>query len=526
MKKAYWPLLLTVGALSLLKIATAEYSQSQDWPFTGQNLMNTRFAASETLLSPSNVSGLGVKWIFTTQDDVAATPSVSVASHALYVPDWAGYLYRINTDSGKKVWAHTMSDYGLPAGIISRTTPAISGTTIIVAASAYLSEHQNLGAWLLAVDAATGNLRWKIQPDSNPDVLLTASPVIYRGIVYIGLSSTEENLLSPTFRGSVQAYSLVTGALLWQTYTVPEGYSGGPIWSNSPVVDTKRGSLYVTTGNNYTVPPSVLECEQDNHSDPSQILACQAPDNYFDSVLAMDLSTGRIKWGKRMIADDAWIGVCALIPQECPMPGDDYDFGAGPNLFTTNVNGLPADILGAGQKSGVYWALNPDNGNVAWVRQVGPGGKVGGIQGGTATDGTQVYVPISDFPHTTYTLKPSGKRWSGGSWAGLDAATGSLNWQVIDPGTSTVHPGEPALSMGPVTVANGVVYAPSMSGLVYALDAHSGNVLWSYDTGASVNGGAAVVNGTVYWGSGYGHFPHNAPVGTSNNKLFAFSLQE
>jgi polyvinyl alcohol dehydrogenase (cytochrome) len=89
-----------------------------------------------------------------------------------------------------------------------------------------------------------------------------------------------------------------------------------------------------------------------------------------------------------------------------------------------------------------------------------------------------------------------------------------------------MQPGQPTLALGPVTVANGVVYAPSMSGFVYALDAHSRNVLWSYNTGASVNGGAAIVSGTVYWGSGYGHFPHNSPVGTSNNKLFAFSLRQ
>jgi polyvinyl alcohol dehydrogenase (cytochrome) len=85
-------------------------------------------------------------------------------------------------------------------------------------------------------------------------------------------------------------------------------------------------------------------------------------------------------------------------------------------------------------------------------------------------------------------------------------------------------PGTPSLPLGPVTVANGVVYVPSMSGFVYALSASSGATLWSYNTGASVNGGAAVVNGSVYWGSGYGHFPNPSPLGTSNKKLFAFSL--
>ena len=168
--------------------------------------------------------------------------------------------------------------------------------------------------------------------------------------------------------------------------------------------------------------------------------------------------------------------------------------------------------------------MNPDNGNVIWVRQVGPGGIVGGIQWGPATDSRQIYVAIANSAHASYTLKPSGTTWNGASWAALGAPAGNINWQVVDPGTSTVSPGLPALATGPVTVANGVVYVPSMSGYVYALDATSGATLWSYNTGGSVNAGATVANGSVYWGSGYGHFPKSLPLGTSNNKLFAFCL--
>ncbi len=282
--------------------------------------------------------------------------------------------------------------------------------------------------------------------------------------------------------------------------------------------------MYVTTGNNYTVPQTVEDCEQ-AASSPAAILACQDPANYFDSIVALDLTTGAIKWGRRMLADDAFIGSCIMALPGCPEPtGPDYDFGSGANLFTTIVNGQATDVVGAGQKSGAYWALNPDNGNVLWFRHVGPGGKFGGIQWGTATDYRQIYVAVSNSHHKPFNLQPSGMPWNGGAWAALGAPAGNINWEVIDPGTSLTVPGAPSLALGPLTVANGVVYAPSMSGFVYALDATSGAILWSYDTGASVNGGAAVVNGSVYWGSGYGHFPKTSPLGTSNNKLFAFCL--
>jgi polyvinyl alcohol dehydrogenase (cytochrome) len=516
--------LVCLMPLTLEGAAPPAGQSGPSWPYAGQNITNTRFAASETTLNSSNVANLAVKWIFTAGDDMAATPSVDAQSKALYVPDWAGNLYKINTDTGQAIWTHVMTDYGLAPGTISRTTPAIAGSTLIVAASPYIDEFQPLGAYLLAINTATGNLIWKVQADPNVNALLTGSPVVYNGVVYLGISSSEEYLTAPTFRGSIAAFSLTTGALLWRTYTVPAGYTGGPVWSSTPAVDTRRGSLYVTTGNNYTVPQSVESCEQ-LASGGAAILACQDPANYFDSVLALDLTTGAVKWGRRMLPDDAFIGACIVNLPACPEPtGPDYDFGSGANLFTTVINGQPTDIVGAGQKSGAYWALNPDNGNIIWVRQVGPGGKFGGIQWGTATDFQQIYVAVSNSGHTPFNLQPSGMPWSGGSWAALGSPGGKIKWQVVDPGTSTTMPGAPALALGPVTVANGVVYAPSMSGFVYALDAGSGTILWSFNTGASVNGGAAVVNGSVYWGTGYGHFPKTSPLGTSCNKLFAFSL--
>ena len=77
-----------------------------------------------------------------------------------------------------------------------------------------------------------------------------------------------------------------------------------------------------------------------------------------------------------------------------------------------------------------------------------------------------------------------------------------------------------------MTVANGVVYAPSTGAAtastanMFALDAKTGKVLWSFPSGGSVAAGAVVVNGTVYWGSGYGRV---GLVG-GQNKFFAFSL--
>jgi polyvinyl alcohol dehydrogenase (cytochrome) len=78
-----------------------------------------------------------------------------------------------------------------------------------------------------------------------------------------------------------------------------------------------------------------------------------------------------------------------------------------------------------------------------------------------------------------------------------------------------------------VTVANGVVYACSLDvdGHMYAMDAATGETLRSYERGGSCNAGASVVNGTVYWGSGYASLAGFFGA-TGSNKLYAFELPQ
>jgi len=513
---------------SFLLLTAPLFAQAPNgWPFAGNDLNNSRWASAETILNNQNVSGLTVKWQFTTQNDVSATPSVDAAAGYVYFPDWSGNLYKLDAATGATVWTHKMTDYGLCSIAMSRTTPTLSGGMLIIGASAPLSAVQPCGAYLLALNASDGSLIWSTQLDPDLNAVSTASPIIYNGVAYVGVSSGEDKLNNPVFRGSLVAVSLTSGQILWQTYFVPTGYSGAPVWSSTPVIDLTKNQIYVTTGNNYLVPDSVQQCEQAAKGQLQAILACQAPDNYDDSIVALDVTTGNIKWGRRCSVDDAWLTACVQYRPGCPDPaGLDYDFGSGANLFTAMINGVPTQLVGAGQKSGIYRALVPGTGAIKWSTVVGPGGRVGGIQWGTAFDNQRIYVAISNSAQKPYTLRPSGMPWTGGSWAALDLASGAILWQVPDPGFSTVHPSQHALAMGPVTVANGVVYVASMSGFMYALDAATGTTLWSYQAPGSVNAAPAVVNGTLYWGTGYHNFPLRAPLGTASNILYAFSLPQ
>ena len=70
-----------------------------------------------------------------------------------------------------------------------------------------------------------------------------------------------------------------------------------------------------------------------------------------------------------------------------------------------------------------------------WATTVGPGGDLGGMEFGSATDGERIYAQLTNFGHTPFQLTAgahAGETTDGGIWAALDAATGKLVWQLPD----------------------------------------------------------------------------------------------
>lgn len=483
------------------------------WSTAGGDRQNTRHQASESRISPTTVAGLTTKWVTSTGGDVSATPAVDATR--VYVPDWAGNLYAVDRATGAIAWQRTISSYTGVPGDKARATPAVTDTALVIGNQGPFGG----GGAVMAVNKSTGALLWRTQVESHPAAIITQSATVFDGVVYVGVASQEEAIagFDPTypccsFRGSFAALDAKTGAILWKTYTTPNAsYPGNAVWGSSPAIDTKRRSVYIATGNNYDVPDTALACVQANEGNPTAQLACLPTDNHFDSILALDMRTGAIKWATRALAFDAWTVGCIFDPNHpnCPQPaGPDYDFGQAPQLFRTASG---RELVGAGQKSGQYWALDPSTGAVQWVTQAGPGGTAGGLQWGSAVDGRRVYTANANSDLKPWPA-PGGA--TTGVWSGLDAATGQVLWETRPP-----HGGS---TSGPVTTANGVVFGCSLDplGHMYALNAATGQVLWTFASGGSCLSGAAISNGTVYWGSGYSNFG----FGTPNNKLYAFGI--
>ena len=163
-------------------------------------------------------------------------------------------------------------------------------------------------AWFYAVEAETGKLLWRKKVDEHPAARVTGSPAIYEGVVYIPVSSWEENFATQadyhccTSRGSVVALRVRDGSQVWKSYTVTgapnaasarprrERNSGGPpasaVWS-APTVDPEA-SAFFTSRPAITTPS------------PPPILS--------DSVLAMDLATGRVVWSRQVTPRDIFSG--------------------------------------------------------------------------------------------------------------------------------------------------------------------------------------------------------------------------
>ncbi|MGC2547463.1 MAG: PQQ-binding-like beta-propeller repeat protein, partial [Silvibacterium sp.] len=170
-----------------------------------------------------------------------------------------------------------------------------------------------------------------------------------------------------------------------------------------------------------------------------------------------------------------------------------------------------------GQKNGYLRAYNAETGKQIWAIGAGPSGSLGGIMWGTASDGTRIYIPISNSNHKTYKLIPSGKSISWGLWSAVNAQTGKILWQTADPISGSID-------VSSASVANGVLYVGSLDpkGHMYALNAATGAVLWSYASGGSVLDAPSIVSGVLYWGSGYRRYSGFGSTG--NNKVYAFTL--
>jgi len=480
---------------------------------------NARFQpAAAARLTLDQVRGLKLKWAFGFDGDVTAFAPPTVIDGQIFVGSAAGLIHAMRADTGCLQWVYQANG------------PVRSSILVAPVGRKHALLFGDMTGWFYALDAETGKLLWKVQVETHDSTRLTGGPAAWDGTVYVPVASWEETRAGDpdyaccTFRGSLVALRIGDGKQLWKTYmtgvpvengrsprgTPNFGPSGVGIWS-TPTLDTKRKLLYVATGDNYSSPAT----------DTS------------DAVIALDLASGNIVWSRQILPDDVYSGACGR--GSC---GPDFDFGSSP-ILTHAPDGR--ELLLAGQKSGIVWALDPaKKGEILWQTRVGVGSTNGGVQWGMATDGQRVFATVSDLKRLRQTdpadpRRSLGDPGTGGGLTALRVADGKQEWHVdAAPCPQGAPLGCSPSQPGAVTEIPGVVFSTSTDGHIRAHTAEGGKLLWDFNTmrdfdtvnkvkarGGSIDGpGAVVVNGMVYITSGY---PRNG--GVPGNVLLAFGAE-
>lgn len=471
------------------------------WGFDPAN--SHAVSAKAAGLTRADLGKLKLKWAYGFADSNRIRSQPSLAGGAVFIGSHNGEVLALDRATGCERWRY-QARAEVRTGVVIEPWQSGDGK------ADPLAFFGDLAGNIYAVRAFTGEQVWKLRADSHNAALITATPALHDGTLFVTVSSLEESSSADpayqccTFRGSVLALDARTGKEKWRTWMVGEpqrrmsesgrveyGPSGVAVW-NTPAIDARRGLIYFATGDNYTQPATDLS----------------------DAIIALDMATGQIKWAHQAIKGDAWNVGCYVGGDNCPDDaGPDYDFGAGV-ILVRNADGR--DLVLAGQKAGIAYAFDADSGKPVWQRRVGRGGLAGGILFGMAAQNGKLFAPVSDFGEIadkTHAAMPG--------MNAIDIATGALLWtapmaNTCKPELKNCYPGISAA----ITATPDFVIAGSDDGRLRAYAPDSGKVLLDMDllrsfetvngvaaSGGSMSGGAAPIvdGGQIIVASGYGH---------------------
>jgi polyvinyl alcohol dehydrogenase (cytochrome) len=410
-------------------------------------MSNTRTETHDRYVTARTVGRLHATWNIGNLVGVTGTPVV--VDGTVYFGTSAGLVYAVDMATGRVLW----STFVASGEIVG--SPAVAGGAVFV----------GIGGALYKLSASTGLPEWKAVTNTSVYAQINASPIVVGDVVVIGTAQVEEVVGKPpgTFRGSIGAFDVGTGKRVWNFVDTPDNSTSGAgegIWS-TPCVDPALGLLYVGVGQNISGPTGPLA----------------------DSLLAIDYRTGKLRWHKQFTQHDVFgLG---------NFTGPDADVGASPNLWESGG----AEMVGVGQKNGVYHALNAATGNEVWHTRITPGSVFGGVLGSSAlADGMIIISSNVGDPKNNSLTRES-------RVVAVDPASGRIIWSRTQPGAI----------FGPVSAVPGVAFFGTAvdplgkvsPGRYYAVSTSTGKILWSDEAPSHVGGGPSIVGRHVLWGYGF-----------------------
>ncbi|HIO00406.1 MAG TPA: quinonprotein alcohol dehydrogenase [Alphaproteobacteria bacterium] len=471
---------------------------------TNGNYEQTRYYPASQI-NTGNVKSLRPAWIFQTEIVESMETTPIVVNGVMYVTTSFNHIHALDARTGEELW-----HYKHKMGPI--TTYCCGPNNRGVAVYKDKVYMGTLDSKLVALDARTGRVIWDVQiGDPELGYSETMAPTAVNGKILIGTNGGEYGI-----RGFVKAYNADSGKLIWTFHSIPKNSVGvwathdatgrnmhrdiaaekkalnklgdpyrtlgGGVWQN-PAVDLETNSIYFVAGN-----PSP---DLDGSIRPGDNL-------YTNSLISVDLDTGKYKCHFQYIAHDVW----------------DLDAVSPPILVDVkDKKGRTVPGILHGGKTGHVYVHNRRDCSLIrfseamvpqenmWVLPTKEGqrmlpGANGGVEWSPMTTNVDlglVYAINLHQPmtyHVESTPYPSGKLWLGGAFkviaseeqwgnvVAVDYNTGQIRWKVKTP--------QPMIG-GIMATAGGLVFAGEGNGQFKAYDAATGNVLWSFQAGAGVN---------------------------------------
>jgi alcohol dehydrogenase (cytochrome c) len=483
----------------------------------GSNFLHTNANYEQTRFYPNaqinrgNVSHLHPAWIFQTEVKESLETSPIVVNGVMYITTSFSHVYALDAKTGAEIW-HFKPKLG-PV-----TTFCCGPNNRGVAVYQDRVYVGTLDAKLVALDAKTGSVVWEQQVgDPEKGYSETMAPTAVNGKILIGTNGGEYGI-----RGFVKAYDANDGKLLWTFDTIPESSVG--VWATKDAtghdmhrdIDAEKATLaksgdpYKTLGGGVWQNPSVDLATNRIYfvvGNPSPDLdgAIRPGDNlYTDSLVSLDLDTGKYACHFQYIAHDVW----------------DLD-AVSPTVLVNAVDKsgktVPA-VLHAGKTGYVYvhdrkdcslirfsepmvsqkdrWVLpTPTQPLDAKSARMFPGANGGVEWSPISTDPSHgLAYAINLEQEMTYTVAsaayPDGKLWLGGAFTNVPGGiqsgnitavnfnTGKIAWQVKTP--------QPMIG-GSLATAGGLLFTGEGNGWFKAYDSANGKVLWQFQAGAGVD---------------------------------------
>jgi alcohol dehydrogenase (cytochrome c) len=436
----------------------------------------------------------------------------------LYVTDGWGSVYKIDTHGGhgQLVWKmdpktdHDWAGAVACCGVDNRGAALWDNLVI----------SHTLDGRLIATNKDTGQIAWQRQvADPDKGEVVTGAPLVVKGMAITGVAGAEYGI-----RGWLAATDLKTQKEVWRTYTIPaKGEPGSETWKDDHNAAANGGGSTWVTGS-YDPATNTLIWGVANPG-PDWDNAYRPGDNlYTDSVLALDLDTGKIKWHFQHTPNDAY----------------DYDSVSEKLLVDTTVDGRPRKLEIEADRNGFGYAIDRTNGEFVWgtpfVKKVtwtkGLNQETGKPVEYDPAKQVQTYVTAvtPERDHTPADICPGnmgGKNWpptaynptqhlwyipviescnqikveemvpgksfktreffTGGGPSQPFRITGSLTAIDVTTGKVAAKAETPFPQLGGLLATPDLVFSSQPSGQVVASDAKTLEKLWEFNTGGGVN---------------------------------------